>query len=210
MREAGSRKREATLAVHMRKLLRVIPLLVLAPLLGACASTWAKGKPADRPAMNVPPPPPRIIEPTPEPEPEPVNDLPAPPPNSGTSRPPRPTPPKPEAKAEPPAEVSPKPEAAKPAEAKADPSSPSSPQLRTPQTADTNGAEKNVHATVERANTMLNGVDYGPLSNERKKAYNDAKRFIRQAEDALKRGNYLFAQGVATKAETLARELSGK
>jgi hypothetical protein len=57
---------------------------------------------------------------------------------------------------------------------------------------------------------MLGGVDYGPLSNNRKKAYNDAKRFIRQAEDAIKRGNFAFAQGVATKAETLARELSGK
>jgi hypothetical protein len=71
-------------------------------------------------------------------------------------------------------------------------------------------AARNVHATVERATTMLGGVDYGPLSNDRKKAYNDAKRFIRQAEDALKRGNFAFAQGVATKAETLARELSGK
>ena len=67
-----------------------------------------------------------------------------------------------------------------------------------------------MQATVERANTMLSGVDYGPLSNNRKKAYNDAKRFIRQAEDALKRRNFAFAQGVATKAETLARELSGR
>lgn len=155
--------------------------------------------------MNVPPPPPRVIEPTPEPPPEPVNDLPStPPPNPGASRAARPPAPKPEVKAEPPAEVVPKADPPKPADPKADA------QLRTPQTADTDGAAKNVHASVERANIMLNGVDYGRLSNERKKAYNDAKRFIRQAEDALKRGNYLFAQGVATKAETLARELSGK
>lgn len=181
-------------------------LLLLVPLASGCASASANSKPADRPAMNVPAPPPRVIEPTPEPAPEPVNDLPsAPAANSSTSRPPRPPTAKPEAKAEPPAEVSPKPEAPKSAEAKAD-----APQLRTPETADTSGAARNVQATVERANTMLSGVDYGPLSNNRKKAYNDAKRFIRQAEDALKRGNFAFAQGVATKAETLARELSGK
>lgn len=194
----------------MRKLYLAIPVIVLAPLMGACASASAKGKAADRPAMNVPPPPPRVIEPTPEPAPpEPVNDLPnAPAANSGTSRPSRPASPKPESKPETPAEA-PKAEAAKPAEPKPDPSNPA-PQLRTPQTADTDGAARNVQATVERANTMLGGVDYGPLSNNRKKAYNDAKRFIRQAEDALKRGNFTFAQGVATKAETLARELSGK
>ena len=183
--------------------------LLLLPLASGCASASAKSKPADRPAMNVPAPPPRVIEPTPEPPPEPVNELPnAPAPNSGASRPARPAAPKPEAKAEPSAEVPAKPEAAKSAEAKAD--APPAPQLRTPQTADTSGAARNVQATVERANTMLSGVDYGPLSNNRKKAYNDAKRFIRQAEDALKRGNFAFAQGVATKAETLARELSGK
>ena len=175
-------------------------------MVSACSSAFAKSKPADRPAMNVPPPPPRVIEPTPEPPPEPVTELPiAAAPNSGAPRAARPPAAKPEVKPEaPPAEPAPKPEPPKPPEPKPDA------QLSTPQTADTNGAAKNVHATVERANTMLNTVDYGPLSNERKKAYNDAKRFIRQAEDALKRGNYLFAQGVATKAETLARELSGK
>lgn len=193
----------------MRKLLLAIPAIVLAPLLGGCASASAKA-PADRPAMNVPPPPPRIIEPSPEPPPEPVNELPtAPPAGSGAIRAPRPAAPRPEAKPETPAEA-PKPEAAKPAEVKAEPPSEPVPQLRTPQTADTSGAARTVHETVERATTMLGGVDYGPLSNNRKKAYNDAKRFILQAEDALKRGNFAFAQGVATKAETLARELSGK
>ena len=48
------------------------------------------------------------------------------------------------------------------------------------------------------------------MNNERKKAYNDAKLFIQQAEDAIKQGNFVFAQGMANKAETLARELAGK
>ena len=203
----------------MRKSYLAVALLGLAPLIGACASASAKA-PADRPAMNVPPPPPRVIEPSPEalrsrgiepaePLPEPGSEVP-PLTNAGASRSPRVT-------AKPPAGEKPDPKAgaADPVVAEPPPVAPPpaptpQPQLRTPQTADTSGAERNVHATVERASTMLGGVDYGPLSNDRKKAYNDAKGFIRQAEDAMKRGNLVFAQGVATKAETLARELSGK
>ena len=191
------------------QLLRVALLLV--PLASGCASASAT-KPADRPAMNVPEPPPRVIEPSPEPPPDPVNDLPIPPTNSGASRSARATAPKPSA-----SEVKPEtkvgaadPVVADPAPVAPPPPATPQPQLRTPQTADTSAAARNVHATVERASTMLGGVDYGPLSDDRKKAYNDAKRFIRSAEDAIKRGNFVFAQGVATKAETLARELSGK
>jgi hypothetical protein len=83
-------------------------------------------------------------------------------------------------------------------------------QLRTPQTADTSGAAKNVQATIDSARGILNTVNYGPLSNERKKAYNDVKLFLQQAEDALKQANFAFAQGVARKAETLAKELAGR
>ena len=191
----------------MTNTLRTIALIGLMPMVTACASASAKSRAADRPSMNVPPPPPRVIAPTPEPPPEPVNDLPSAPTPAREGRPPaREASPKPSA-----SDSKPEAKAGAPAEpvAPPPPTTPA-PQLRTPQTADSSGAARNVHATVERANTMLSGVDYGPLSNERKKAYNDAKRFIRQAEDALKRGNFAFAQGVATKAETLARELSGK
>ena len=84
------------------------------------------------------------------------------------------------------------------------------PQLRTPQTADGTEAERTVRATLERAKRLLGTVNYNPLSNERKKAYNDAKAFIQQAEDALKQSNYVFAQSLSTKAETLAIELAGR
>ena len=172
----------------------------------ACASVQAKSKPADLGGLNVPPPPPHIVAPA-EVPPEPVGEL--PPVSSGGSRSTtRPTSTKPEAKAEPPAEVSPKPESAKPAEAKADAGPPAQP--RTPQTADTSGAARAVRTTIDTARGILNGVNFGPLSNARKKAYNDAKLFLQQAEDALKDGNLAFAQGVANKAETLARELAGR
>jgi len=180
--------------------LRNFVLFVLAvgavPLLTACASASAKA-PAERPALDVPAPPPHVIEPAQEPT-DPVGELPpAPAPSPGASRSTHPVSPK--------ADATPPPETATPVA----PSAPN-PQLRTPQTADTSGAAKSVRTVLDRAKNTLATVNYGPLNNERKKAYNDAKQFIQQAEDALKEGNFVFAQGVASKAETLARELAGR
>jgi phage shock protein A len=76
-------------------------------------------------------------------------------------------------------------------------------------TAESTGAEGTVRATIDHTRQMLEKVDYRRLSTVRKKAYDDAKRFAQQAEDALKAGNTTFAQGVAAKGETLARELAG-
>jgi outer membrane biosynthesis protein TonB len=197
----------------MRKALLVVPAIVLAMLSmlsGACASASAKGRSKDAPAMNVPPPPPRIIDPGPEPLPEPVSDLPpvAPPPNPAPPRPGR-TPSKPpEAKPSEPKPVEQPPTETPPPVAPPTGQPPA--QLRTPQTADTSNAAKAVRTTIDRASSLLSSVNYGPLSDVRKRAYDDAKRFIQQAEEALKQGNLVFAQGVATKAETLARELAGR
>ena len=157
----------------------------------------------------VPAPPDRVIEPAEiVPDPVPVPELPSAP-NGAPARPPRretparsqateakPTDPKPVEQV--PGPVEPAPAATPPA------------QLRTPQTADTSGAAKAVRTTIDTARGLLNGVNFGVLSNERKKAYNDAKLLMQQAEDALKEGNLGIAQGVATKAETLARELAGR
>lgn len=84
------------------------------------------------------------------------------------------------------------------------------PQLVTPQTADTNTAANAVRAAIDRAQGLLNSVNYQQLSNERKKAYEDAKMFLQQATKALQQNNLQFAQGVASKAETLAHELAGR
>jgi hypothetical protein len=195
-----------------RKLLLVLPLAA-ALLSGACASASAKGKPSDKPALNVPPPPPRIIEPAPEPMPEPVSELPtAPatttPPASRSNR---------SRESKPPTNTDSKPAEQKPAEPPpTDPAPVAQPpaqppaQLRTPQTADSENASKAVRATVQNANSLLSNIDYRQLSKVRQKAYNDAKQFILQAEDAIKQGNFVFAQGMANKAEQLARELAGR
>lgn len=194
----------------MRRFL-IVPLAGL--LAAACASAQAKGT-NDKPALDVPPPPPHVIELPAEPL-EPVAEVPGtvPPSGTGAARPGRTSreaPPKPaasEAKPEtkpdtpPPPPETPAPVAPPPAPA---------PQLKTPQTADTETAARSVRTTIDRANRTLGGVNYGPLSNERKKAYDDAKLSLKQAEDALKQGNIVFAQAMATKAETLARELAGR
>jgi len=178
--------------------------------LSALTGCAAQAKGPDKPALEVPPPPPHVIELPAEPL-EPVGEVPAAP----IGAPPRARPPvtRPEPKA---GET--KPADAKPAEtAPAEtppPPTPASPspnaQLRTPQTADTSAAERAVRTTIDKAKSTLGTVNFPMLSNERKKAFNDAKLFMQQAEDALKEGNIVYAQAVATKAETLARELAGR
>jgi hypothetical protein len=198
----------------MRRLLWALPALALVPMLSGCSALSARGKAPDLPPMNVPPPPERVIEPAPEPLPEPVPDLPAAPPvasnTRNTPRPPAPrSAPQTETKPADPKPVEPPPPQ-DPAPVPQPPSAPPTAQLLTPQTADKNNAEKHVRATLDRARLLLSNVDYRLLNNERKKAYDDSQRYIKQSEDALKEGNFVFAQAVAAKAETLAKELAGK
>ena len=201
----------------MKPLLRwALPAILVVPVLSGCASLTAKSKPADLPALNVPPPPPRQIEPAPEPLPEPVAELPPAPLSStvtraNNTRPPANRPaPQPETKPVPdPKPVDPPPAAPQEPAPVAQPANPAA-QLRTPQTADTSNAEKTIRATIERARGLLQNVDYRILNAERKKAYDDSMRFIKDCEDKLKEGNFVYAQAVAVKAETLAKELAGK
>lgn len=194
-------------------LLLALPAIVI-PMLSGCASLRAAGKPTDLPPMNVPPPPPRLIEPAPEPLPEPVADLPTTPPpsstaNRGGTRPAsRPAPPEPKPVTDPKPVEPPPP--TDPAPVPQPPPVAPTAQLRTPQTADTSNVEKGVRSTLDRAKWLLSNVDYRLLNAERKKAYDDSQRFIKQSEDALKEGNFVAAQPLAAKAETLAKELAGK
>ena len=71
----------------MKKVVLALPLIAL--MASGCASVSAKGK--DAPALNVPPAPPRVLEPVADPLPEPVAELPATapatPPNTTAPRP---------------------------------------------------------------------------------------------------------------------------
>jgi hypothetical protein len=106
--------------------------------------------------------------------------------------------------------------ASKPADKPADPPKPpvteparteETPRVRTPQMANDEQADLHVRSVLARAQGMLDKVPYGPLSNAAKQQYDTAKRFIAQADRALKIRNYVFARNLADKAETLARQL---
>ncbi|MBA3297187.1 MAG: hypothetical protein H0U19_09640 [Acidobacteria bacterium] len=190
----------------MKTVARTSVLVILAAVGGTACTTGRAATPIERPALEVPPPPPRVIVPLPQPEapvPEPVGELPP-----STSKPPRPRPSPPQRE---PAKPDPKPEAP-PEPAPASPVVPpvAPPQLRMPETGDAVAASRQVRDIVERTRRTLNTIDYGALSNVRKKAYDDAKQFAEQAEDALKAANVVFAKELADKAERLARELQGR
>ena len=194
----------------MRKSLAASPSIVLATLLvvsmSACASA-SKPKPSDQPGLVIPLPPPHVVSITPEPVVEPVAEAPAPSAPGGTParNTGRSSVPRPAGDTKPTGTTA---EVTTPqlAEVPAPPAGPP-PQLRA---ADSPATEATVRATVDRARRMLATIDYRRLTKERQKAYDDAKRFADQADEALKQGNVVFAQGVAGKAETLARELAAR
>ncbi len=189
---------------------KLASLIVLAAAAGACASAQTK---ADQPGLVIPPPPPHVVPINSEPIVEPVGDIPGPPSPAGapatrnTGRGSRETAPRPQVNDKP--ETKPDAVVPPPDPAPAAPPAPVTPppQLRT---AESSGAEGSVRAAIDRTRQLLGTVDYRQLSNIRKKAYDDAKKFADQADEALKQGNVVFAQGVAGKAETLAKELAGR
>jgi len=202
----------------MRKWPLIALLIVVAPVLGmaACASASGQARTTSDPGLMIPPPPPHVVPITPEPVVEPVADVPAAagtgtPPATRTGRGTRETPPRtasndPKPDSKPGAEAAPA--TTEPAPVTPPPAPPGpTPQLRT---AESPGTEAVVRAQIDRTRQTLSTVDYRRLTNVRKKAYDDAKKFADQADEALKQGNVVFAQGVSAKAETLAKELAGR
>jgi len=170
----------------------------------ACATTRAE-TPRERPALDVPIPPPRVIAPLPPPEPplpEPVGELPG---NTA----PAPTRPRPTR----PPDNTAKPEN-KPEEKPADPNPPPAtqpvPQLRTPELSNTPQAAAQIRDTIERTKKTLENIDYRTLPQPRQKTYDEAKLFYTQAEENLKNNNLLVAKELADKAERLAKDLQGR
>ncbi|MGH9313322.1 MAG: hypothetical protein ACRD1S_09000 [Vicinamibacterales bacterium] len=171
-----------------------------------CASTTAKTR-SDPAPLAIPEPPPRLIEPLPEvaemPPPEPERRDPAPP-APRVTRPPRDT----QA-----ARPDPKPDPAKPSDlVVVEGPVPSAPraELRTPETADEEEAARGVRETLDRASKTLARIDYRTLGKEGQEQYNTAKRFMEQAEEALRARNPIAAKYLAEKADTLAKGLTGR
>jgi hypothetical protein len=183
-------------------IVRAAAVIALAAFGAACATTQAAA-PIERPALEVPPAPPRLVEPVVLPQPigpEPVEDLP-PPVNTATRAKPSPTTAKPDPKTEPPP-VDPPP--APPAVA------PAVPPLRTPDSPRAAEATKRIYEITGRAAGLLNNTDFGQLSRPRQEQYLNAQLLINQAEAAIKAANFEFARNLAEKAERLAKELQGR
>ena len=190
--------------------------LLAAGLLASACTTARAAAPVERPALEVPPVPPRIVEAAPAPDVgsfEPVPDLPPEKPVPPVTAKPRPSTSreatnretqKPEAKpAEPlPTVVEPPP---------ASPPQSATPVIRTPSmAADPAASERQIRDTILSTQKGLGNVNFNGLNGQRKKAYNEAKDFIERSEAALKASNFELAKELAGKAEKLANELQGR
>jgi outer membrane biosynthesis protein TonB len=172
----------------------------------ACAKAHAKTAP-DAP-LDMPAPPPRDVEPA-EPEASPPG-VPL------IAEPARNLPPRPARPAPPPPREAPKPETAKPEPPKPEtapeprpadePAHPPTTLQTTPTTAE-GDLERGVRATLTRATNELNRIDYRGLNTDARTQYDTAKRFIRQADDAMKSKNLVFAKNLADKAAAIAAQL---
>lgn len=185
-------------------------LLAIAVLASGCAKAHANTTP-DAP-LDMPVPPPREVEPAETDAPPPVPPLVAEPARTLPPRTrPAPAPPREQPRAEPKAEAPkpepPKPEAAPDAKPPEELMHPATTLQTTPATAE-GEVERGVRATLTRATNELNRIDYRGLNADARMQYDTAKRFIRQAGDAVKTKNLVFAKNLADKAIALAAQLA--
>ncbi len=167
---------------------RLAGLLLTAALGAGCAAQAAPIVPTGTPALNPPEPPARVVVPSPEPRPLPL-EVELPPAASpakpvidrNKTLPVRPTIPPP---AEPPVVSAP------------------TPVLRT--SADTAEFEKHVRSQLALARADLARVIRRNLGQDARAQYDSAAGFVRQAEQALKVKNLVYAGQLADKAATMA------
>jgi hypothetical protein len=172
--------------------MRALCAVLLTASLGACAVTAEVRTEVALPELDPPPPPPRVVADYSEPEPLPaapaIEDVPAP------VRPPV-RQPRPEQKAEasPPAE--------QPVESVARPPAPSLTITPSAGAEQTTAAIRGIMARAERD---LGRVNVGALNADGRTQYDTARRFLQQADAALKARNIVFAGKLADKAATMA------
>jgi outer membrane biosynthesis protein TonB len=178
--------------------------LLLSPLVSGCVRVHAKVVP-ETPPLDVPAPPPRAIEPLEADAAPPKPEEPAP---AAVPARPRPTPTRPEP--QPPARTEAPPiEPPKVAEEPPKPAAPPTTLQTTPAAAE-NAVERAIRATLARATSDLNRVDYRVLNVDARTQYDTAKRFIQQSDGAIRAKNLVFAKNLADKAAALAAQLGGK
>ena len=180
--------------------------VLIAPWAAGCTHAQAKTTP-DMPGLQMPAPPPRDVEPAGVEPPPPVG-LAAEPSRNAPGRPRPASPPRPEAQKP---EQPPKPEPAS-----AEPAKPADESVKAPTTLQTTPAtaegevERGIRALLQRATSDLSHVDYRALNADARTQYDTAKRFVSQADDAIRTKNLVFAKNLAEKAATIAAQLAGR
>ena len=177
--------------VRSPKLYLIVTLAIMSG--AACAKARASTEPV-MPELRPPPPPPRVVETFPL---DPVPTIAPSPVETALMTPPAP----------PPARPAPKPEPPKPEGSVAvpEPPSPSAPSLTLkPGPGVQAQTEASIRALLDRAARDLQRVNYAALNADGRTQYDTARRFMQQAEDALKSTNLAFAGKLADKAATMA------
>ena len=186
---------------RFRRLVCLSPVLS-AVALSACTHAQAKTAP-DLPPLQMPAPPAREIVALEIEEPAPVPPVEEPTPPAQAPRPRQPARtevPKPEAPA--PVDTTKRPEETP------KPAAPTNLQT-TPSTTEAE-LGRLIRESLARASTDLTRIDYRVLNADGKSQYDTAKRFIQQAEDAVRVKNLVFAKNLADKASSLAAQLAGR
>lgn len=175
------------------RVMRALSVVLLTASLGACAAKAQVRSEVEVPLLDPPPPPPRVVAAYPEPEPLAIS--PAAEPVAPSKPPPRPA--RPEQKPEP-ANAAPE-----PVEALPRPAPPPSLTL-TPSPGSEAQTVTAIRDLLGRAARDLSRVNAGALNSDGRSQYETARRFLEQAEDALKARNIVFAGRLADKAATMA------
>jgi hypothetical protein len=182
--------------------------LAIAPLIAGCLHASAKTV-VDSPPLEMPVPPPRVIETVEVTPPAPLA-LPEEPPRQPISPPAAPPPPaRPAQRAEAPARSAPPPQVEPPVEPRAADEVPRpAPTLQTTPAVAEVEVVRGIRVTIDRAAADLKRVNYAALTGDGRTQYDTAKRFIAQGEDALTKRSLVFARSLADKALAVALQLA--
>jgi hypothetical protein len=181
--------------------------VVMSMAAAGCSRISARTVTVPPPPLDIPSPPPRVVETADAEAPSPGTLVDAPAGAAPSSRrtparveTPKPDPPKQEPPPAAPAEIPPPSEPAKPVTTLQ-----TTPPDREP------ALEQEIRTKLAAANRDLNRVDYKALSNDAKLQYDQAKRFATQAEEAMiKQNNLVFARTLADNAANIAAQLAGR
>lgn len=187
----------------------LVALALVVPAASGCLHARASTV-TGSPPLETPPAPPRLVETADVTPPAPVGLI-EEPARQPVARPaPRPSPPRPAANAgraegtEPP-----KADQADPPRATEEPArAVSPPTLQTTPAGAEGEVERAIRVVLARATADLGRVNYRALNADARTQYDTAKRFIEQADDALRKRNLVYARNLADKALGLAAQLA--